>query len=140
MRKIILFTFATFAIIFSALSCGDTEIIKARLDEEFALAIGQRASITGEDLEIKFKDVTGDSRCPSDVTCVWAGEVTCSVEVKKAGSSTQMTFTQSGLTSDYAKTTFQDYEFAFKVTPYPMSGTSITKDQYLLYLIISKLN
>ena len=139
MWKYSLLLLAMLAVVFTAFGCGDSEIIKARLDEEFALAIGQRASITGEELEIKFRDVTGDSRCPSNVTCVWAGQVTCAVEVKKAGSSSQMILTQSGLTSEYAKATYQDYELAFNVTPYPEAGTSIDKSEYRLYLIVSKL-
>ena len=139
MWKVSLLMFAILAFVVTPFGCGDNEITKARLDEEFALAIGQQATISGQDMEIKFKDVTGDSRCPSDVVCIHAGEVTCAVEIKKAGSSTQMTLTQPGLYSEYTKTTFQDYELAFKVTPYPTSGTSINKTEYRLYLIISKL-
>lgn len=139
MWKYSLLLLAMLAVVFTAFGCGDSEIIKARLDEEFALAIGQRASVAGEYLEIKFNEITGDSRCPSNVTCVWAGQVTCAVEVKKAGSSSQMTLTQSGLTSDYAKATYQDYELAFNVTPYPEAGTSIDKSEYRLYLIVGKL-
>ena len=45
------------------------------LGAEFTLAPGQSAKARDEDVEVGFVEVTGDSRCPTDVTCVWAGEV-----------------------------------------------------------------
>lgn len=139
MWKYTLYTVAILAIIFTTLGCGGgSDKIEASLNQEFVLAIGQRASIAGEDLEIKFKDVTEDSRCPSNVTCVWAGRVTCMVEIKHGGSSSQMALTDSGLTSEYSKETYESYELAFNVTPYPEAGKEIDKDAYRLHLIISK--
>ena len=40
----------------------------------FALAPGQTAAVRGTDTRITFKQVREDSRCPVDVTCVWAGD------------------------------------------------------------------
>ena len=139
MWKYTLYTVAILAIIFTTLGCGGgSDKIQASLNQEFVLVIGQRASIAGEDLEIKFKDVTEDSRCPSNVTCIWAGRVTCMIELKQAGSSYQMALTESGLTSEYSKETYENYEFAFQVTPYPVAGQKIAKDAYRLHLIVSK--
>src|ERR1041384_6590460 len=44
-----------------------------RLGQEFELRIGQRAVIRKTNLTLRFVTVPEDSRCPSDVTCVWAG-------------------------------------------------------------------
>jgi len=126
-------------IFLTASSCGQIEDVQGFLNEELSLSIGQRASITGEDLVISFQDVTEDSRCPSNVTCVWAGRVSCIVEVVHAGSSHRMTLTQPGLTSEYALDEYEEYELAFHVTPYPEAGKTIAKDAYRLHLIISKL-
>src|ERR1044072_8657255 len=45
----------------------------ARLGQEFDLRVGQRAVIRKTNLTLRFVTVPEDSRCPSDVTCVWAG-------------------------------------------------------------------
>ena len=39
------------------------------------LAPGQSAVFETEQLEVTFVDVASDSRCASDVTCLWAGEL-----------------------------------------------------------------
>src|SRR3990172_6829383 len=52
-----------------------------RLDEGFVLSIGQRVRVEGDDLQIGFLDVVADSRCPKDVTGVWAGELKYLVEL-----------------------------------------------------------
>jgi len=139
MWKYSLYLVAILAVVFTAFGCGSgSGKIQARLNEEFVLSVGQRASIVGENLEIKFLDVMEDSRCPNGVTCIWAGRVTCMVELKQAGSSYQMALTESGLTSEYSKETYEGYRLAFHVMPYPEAGQEIDKDAYRLHLIVSK--
>src|SRR3972149_9754011 len=48
--------------------------LEANLDSEFVLQIDQSAEIKSEELKITFLNVTSDSRCPSDVTCIWQGQ------------------------------------------------------------------
>jgi hypothetical protein len=110
-----------------------------RLNEEFSLSIGQHASVTREDLAVSFEEVTEDSRCPSNVTRVWAGRVSCVVELTHAGSSYQMTLTEPGLMCEYSKEEYEGYGLAFHVTPYPEAGKEIPGDAYRLYLIVRKL-
>jgi hypothetical protein len=126
-------------VVLAASSCSGSDDVQARLNEEFCLSIGQHAFVTGEDLVVSFAEVTEDSRCPSNVTCVWAGRVSCVVELSHAGSSYQVTLTEPGLTSEYAREEYEGYELAFHVTPYPEAGRNIANDTYRLHLIISKL-
>jgi len=126
-------------IILPASSCSGLDDVQARLNEEFCVSIGQRVSVTGEDLAVSFEEVTEDSRCPADVTCVWAGRVSCVVELTHTGPSYRMTLTEPGLTSEYTGEEYGEYEFAFHVTPYPEPGKKIANDTYRLHLIISKL-
>lgn len=46
------------------------------VNEEFTLAPGQTAAVTGTPLRITFETVRDDSRCPTDVTCIWEGDAT----------------------------------------------------------------
>jgi hypothetical protein len=103
------------------------------------LSIGQHAFIAGENLEVTFKEVIEDGRCPGGVTCIWAGRVTCVVELTHTGISYRMVLTEPGLTDEYSKERYEGYELAFHVTPYPEAGREIPKDMYRLHLIISKL-
>src|SRR4030042_6598201 len=99
-----LYVVAFLAIVLTASGCGaGPGDIQARLGEDFSLSIGQRALIAGENLGIRFEEVTEDSRCPRGVTCIWAGRVTCMVEITQAGSSYRMALTESGLTDEYSR-------------------------------------
>jgi len=140
MWKRSLYLVALLAIILIACGCGGGySDVQARQNEEFSLFMGQRALIVGENLEIRFDEVIEDSRCPRDVICVWAGRVTCMVELTCAGSSYRMALTEPGLTDDYSKERYEGYELTFHVTPYPEAGKKIATDAYRLHLIVSKL-
>ena len=52
----------------------------------FALAPGQTAEIKRSDTRITFRQVREDSRCPTDVTCVWEGDAKVEVVISRAGS------------------------------------------------------
>jgi len=108
------------------------------LGESFSLAIGQSASIDREDLAIKFIDVVADSRCPSDVVCIWQGEVACLVEITYSGTGQQIVLTYPGLTPEPSEALFGSYLFTFSVEPYPEEGKEIGKSEYRLNLMITK--
>jgi hypothetical protein len=109
------------------------------LGQEFSLSVGQSAAVSGEDLTIKFIEVTSDSRCPQDVTCIWAGEVSCLIEVAKGSlDAYKLVLTQPGLTDQTATQDFDGYEIMFRVDPYPTAGKQITKDEYRLVMTVTK--
>ena len=51
---------------------------------QFQLRQNQTAS-EPNNIDVKFLNVTDDSRCPSDVTCIWQGKSTIIVNVVKSG-------------------------------------------------------
>ena len=112
--------------------------LKASLDNQFTLTPGQSARITSEGMDIKFIGETQDSRCPTGVECIWAGQVICDIELTKDGNKNQVTLTESagsGLTTGY---TFQNYKITFAVSPYPVAGKTIAKSDYRLSLTVRK--
>ena len=139
MWKHSLYLLAFIAIVLTASGCGQFYNPQVRLNEEFYLSISQRAFIAAENLEVRFKEVIEDSRCPRGVTCIWAGRVTCMIELTHAGSSYRMVLTEPGLTNEYSRERYEGYELAFHVIPYPEAGKKIPRDAYRLHLIISKL-
>ena len=120
-------------------SCSGLDKSEALLGEEFSLSIGQNVFVTGENLTVKLEDVIEDSRCPRGATCIWAGRVSCVIELTHAGSSYRMVLTEPGLTNEYSTERYERYALAFHVTPYPEASEKIPKNAYRLHLIISKL-
>ena len=108
------------------------------LGQEFGLRLGQTAEINGEPLEIKFLELVGDSRCPRNAVCIWAGEVTTVIEVTYQGSLYRKALVKSGAAAEYATADFQEYEIRFDVQPYPEAGRKIPPEDYRLQLIISR--
>jgi hypothetical protein len=53
----------------------------------FELPVGKTAALNGNATRITFKQVKEDSRCPTDVTCVWAGDARIELTISRNGSS-----------------------------------------------------
>jgi hypothetical protein len=56
-------------------SASDPATRAVELNQEFQLAPAEQAAFGPQRLSVEFLRVVEDSRCPSDATCVWAGEV-----------------------------------------------------------------
>ncbi len=137
MRKIIgiMFILMTTSLLFG---CSGTSTVKASLSKEFTLAIGQTAKISGENLSIEFIDVTTDSRCASDVQCVWAGEVKVLLGITVNGSYQQVEMTQPSLVDAQDGQPVGAYKYKFTVEPNPISTKQIEKEDYRLKMRVSK--
>jgi hypothetical protein len=92
------------------------------LGEDFYLYIGESANIKGEELQVRFLEVTEDSRCPKGVTCIWEGRVSCLVEITYRGSLDSLVFTEPGLTSFPPEQSFHEYKLVYHIEPYPEAG------------------
>jgi hypothetical protein len=124
------------ALLTPACSSGTTSEIKAVIDEEFRLPIGETVVITGEGLRVKFEAVTADSRCPQGVTCIWAGEAKCQTAITLNKITDPLVFTVSG--GSPSQTTFKGYTFSFNLEPYPKAQQTIDKNSYILIMKITK--
>jgi hypothetical protein len=52
-----------------------------------SLPLGGTVRVEGTDLHVTFERVAQDSRCPRNVTCVWAGEATVELRLRDADGS-----------------------------------------------------
>lgn len=71
--------------------CGSSPVAEAgpvtfTLNDAFPLRGGQEAATRDQDLRVRFTDVLEDSRCPTEVECVWTGQARIEIEVQPAGS------------------------------------------------------
>jgi len=68
-------------------SCAAVEpTVAAEPGVAFSLSVGKTAVINGNGTRITFNEVRNDSRCPADVTCVWAGDAEVVVTISRNGS------------------------------------------------------
>lgn len=74
----------------SGVEVGGEFVGSLDVGETFRLGVGQRVRVGDDGLVIGFRGVREDSRCPVDVTCVWAGDaaVALTLAIGRAGSRT----------------------------------------------------
>ncbi len=106
---------------------------------QFQLRLNQTVS-EPNNIDVKFLNVTDDSRCPSDLTCIWQGKSTITVNVIKSGQNVGNYNLTSGLGDKNATAQISDGYFLqlTKIEPYPKSGTKISLSDYVATFELSK--
>jgi hypothetical protein len=137
LQKRLFSTGAMLVVILVASGCSGRDTLQESLGKEFTLTIGHGTSISSDKLSVKFLDVTEDSRCPKGVTCIWAGQVSCMLEVTINGNIDQVKLTETGGSTTTSQSV-SGYSFAFNVEPYPVADKQITKEEYRLKLTIAR--
>lgn len=129
-------------IVVAVLACASgstaSDVEEITPDTPFRLGVGEEMRLASEDLTVRFVAVVGDSRCPSDVTCFWAGDA--EVEVR---------LTQGGEEISVSLHTHDDQKFpreagAFECTlrledvePYPSTQRKIAPEDYVATLMLT---
>lgn len=112
----------------------------ARLGRAFNLRVGQQVTLKGERLRIKFVAVEGDSRCPKDVTCIWAGNAAVQLVVTtSAGGEERLTLNTGRGSSLAGEARYLGYTLELvDLRPYPRSTQKIAAGDYVVTLLVSK--
>ncbi|MEW7289265.1 hypothetical protein [Aquimarina sp. 2304DJ70-9] len=104
------------------------------------LNVGDSADFNSK--RIKFIKVIEDSRCPSDVTCIWAGQATASIELYEDGilkEEKELVFGAKAINPNNTKEVLVTKEktiYAYTISPYPLSEKPIIQEEYCLELLI----
>lgn len=130
------FVFIVIALFFSMVACN-----KESDREQFSFGIDKNVRLNGQyqlaNSNLKFSVVEiNDSRCPSDVTCIWEGKADVKIEVEspQKGIITLNTF-------DNLVDTVGNYSFELvDVLPYPISTVQVDLEDYDVTLNILELN
>lgn len=97
------------------------------------LMLGQ--SVTYQGLTLTLNSVSGDSRCPADVACIWAGSVMANIALSARGQATSR-----AISSDAAPLSFAGYEISIvSVDPAPRSDQPIPQNAYRVQFRIISL-
>lgn len=112
------------------------------LNEPFFLNYGSEACfLNNESFTIQFKDVYGDSRCPSDAICVWEGRFDAGVVLKWNQEQNPDTLAKSGLAGTSARDSVFFHNYKIKLLsaePYPAMATPTAIEDYKLKLVITQ--
>ena len=109
------------------------------VNEEFTLAPGQTATVRGTNVRLTFERVSEDSRCPTDVTCIWEGDAVVVLKVKAgAEEATREVHTQGGEPRS-RKAPAGDYVVTLvRLDPAPRSTSTIEPSAYRATLRVGR--
>ncbi len=117
------------------------EPVKAALGERFTLQPGKTAFIPEARILIFFAQVTNDSRCPVDVTCIRAGDATVELSVSSSIPGVLAPALQLKLVvgaENPSAATGQAYGYAITalgLAPAPRSTQPIAQQDYMVTLV-----
>jgi hypothetical protein len=117
--------------------------INAQSNNIQAIQIKMGTSFIHEGITIQFEDVITDSRCPKDVTCIWAGEVVVLISIfknKKKIEQKKLALSPSGQRQDFLGNVYSSEAFkitGFNVLPYPNTKEPINKKEYCLEIQVN---
>ena len=114
-------------------SCDTKEVA---LSHEFKLKVGQEVKVHEAGIKVSINAVVEDSRCPTGVQCIWAGNGKVSVRLskdKREAVSVELN------TTEPKSSTYEGYEVRLvRLDPYPKDGSTISKDDYVATLMVCK--
>ncbi|MGQ4646381.1 hypothetical protein [Lyngbya aestuarii] len=107
---------------------------------QFPLRVDESLFLEPASLEIKLLNIE-DSRCPSDVQCIWAGQVTATISVISDGQSLGVfPLTLKAGQEDLAVANVEGHSIQLiNVVPYPMSTQSKETLHYIATLAVSQI-
>lgn len=108
--------------------------------EPFELKANETSRLTDENLSVRLKGVTQDSRCPVDAQCVWAGDAVVELTLEKppAAADTRILHTSErfGRQADYEGLVIR----LIDLKPQPREGTTIAPEDYRVTLVVDTAN
>lgn len=63
--------------------------LQAQTNQKVTVQVSQQKTLSKSKITIKFVSLADDSRCPTDVQCIQAGNAKIQIQVKKVGSGTK---------------------------------------------------
>ncbi len=104
------------------------------VNSAFTMQPGQAVDVAGSDLRLTFVRVTRDSRCPTNVNCIWAGNAAVEIEARRPGATETIVLnTLDGATEGVAGS---NRIRLLSVMPVPVTTQPITASDYRVTLMV----
>jgi hypothetical protein len=105
------------------------------VDESFTLAPGECTTLEPTGTHVRFLRVAGDSRCPLQVQCVWAGDAAVVLEIApRDGDAMEHTLHTN---EEPKAVVLGRYELTLlELSPYPVVPGDIDPDDYRATLVL----
>jgi hypothetical protein len=103
----------------------------------FDLGVTEIVEVDGTGWRLTLVAIGEDSRCPVDVICVWAGQVTADFVAEKSGGRFDLEITLGPLTT--ASAVVDGYRVTLlEVNPLPVSTVQITLQEYVVTVVVER--
>ncbi|HEX5072588.1 MAG TPA: hypothetical protein VFW03_05280 [Gemmatimonadaceae bacterium] len=118
----------------TAASPNNQSVSRQELGRSFSMKIGE--SITVGELRLTFRAVENDSRCPTDVVCVWAGDGEIALKIEQ-GSKAAVAALHTTL--DPKKTEWDGYTIALvSLAPERKSNAPVSSADYRAEILVTR--
>ena len=109
-------------------------ISQQELGQAFLMKIGE--SVTVGDLRLTFRSVEGDSRCPVDAVCVWAGDGEIALKIEQGNKAAVAAL---HTTLEPKKTEWDGYTIALvSLTPARKANTNVSSADYRAEILVTR--
>ena len=112
----------------------NNQTVSQELGRSFSMKIGE--SITVGELRLTFRSVEGDSRCPTDAVCVWAGDGEIALRIEQGNKAAVAALHR---TLEPKKTEWEGYTIALvSLTPERKANTGINSADYRAEILVTR--
>ena len=117
---------------------GSITELHAQTGKQIKVGFGQLKTVPGTRIKVKFISVVEDSRCPTGVNCMWAGNAKIKIQISKSGKAAKA-FELNTFGEQQQTALFEGYEIRLVgVNPYPKHGVETRKESYVATIAVSK--
>jgi len=109
-------------------------VSQREIGRAFEMKIGETVGVG--DLRLTFRSVEGDSRCPIDAVCVWAGDAEIALKIEQGS---QAAVAALHTTLEPKKTEWNGYTIALvSVAPSRNSATALDPKDYRAQILVTR--
>lgn len=130
------------ALLLASTACGSGQSdpppksVTADLGVQFTLAPGSKAHVDNDRLTLVFREASGDSRCPLNTACMWAGDATVVINATTARVDSRL---ELHTNPQFGPATTDGYRIqVVDLRPTPPSSEQIPADDYRVDLLVTR--
>jgi hypothetical protein len=123
-------------------SCAeDPQCLDAAMGEEIRIQVFETATYCDDDLSITFNAYPKESRCPSDVVCIWEGFVEVELLINLKGNKSILNLsTEPNVSGHPSQSQVGDFSIRLiDVIPHPATNIRINPNQFKVILLVEKI-